>query len=333
MVDKDELKAVRATPLPDVSTVRAALEDLHAQVRKIDGAQPRVQGLSMRKSYYERLVEAYTSKTWWEKLFLGGLAFSTSYTLGVVIGSAFFVSMLVTGFYLLAVSIMEGHAGVMKEREEAMQAMEASFTKHMDLFISLEGKLEKVFQSLNVLHDERSCSIEALNLKITEVDEQTTRYAEILDKLSQSAEKLIEHQAQVALDEQEFGVLCVELRQRFQEASELCRLLSSYVSAAHAQHELKDEGVSELRDKAQVLAMHEQVDEGFASLDREIEALLDSADTSNNHMVSSLSHEDKDFIAIDKAIAALQEVDNRSKQSYAENKRGDVVSSLYFHLF
>jgi hypothetical protein len=327
MVDEDELHQVNPTPSPDVATVRSVFEGLQTQIRTLGSTQPGIHERSKhyqaRRSYFERLVASYTSKPWWEKLFLGGLVFSTSYTLGVVIGSAFLISALVTGLYLLAVSVMEGHAGVMKEREEAIQAMEASFEKHMRSFVGLEEKFKEMFQSLDVLHDDRAQGIASFDVKLTTVDEQTIRYASILDSLSQSAEKLVEHQAQVNLDEQVLGSLSSELRQRFHEASDLCTMLSSYVAAA--QHELKEKGVSEHPDKVEALVMKQQVEEGFSSLDREIELLLGSDDEPDAHIGRE---EDKDLMAIDQALEALKQADDKSKRSYVENRSKGTVCSF-----
>jgi hypothetical protein len=280
---------VDVEPLLTGNTPEAVLKDLQAQVRIMSKMNPRLSELTKlyqaRKSRIDQFVEWYTDAPWWGKLLEGGLVVSVAYTVGAFVGVAWLLTGLVTALYVVAISIMEEHAAMMKARNtsfmEDIQKMEASIAESMDSFRLLEGKLNAVFQSLVVLHDKRSEGI-------TSFEDKNLRYASIIDSLSEMTEKLSAHQGEIALTEVELKTLSEALKNNLHEAKALCEMLSTAVSSLEQpmDEDLPEEFVGDVESEQANPSVVEQADKAINGFNQRLDKLRQARYASKNSDVT-----------------------------------------------
>jgi len=226
------------SPLLEGHSNHALLHDLQAQVRIIGKMKPSLSALAelyqQRKSRIDQFVAWYSDKPLWGKLLAGGLVVSTSYTIGAFVGVAWLLTGLVTALYATAISIIEEHAELMRQRDtlflDDIPKMEASLEASIESFRVLEDKLNTVFESLNTLSIKRSEGISEFEDNVDIMGGHNLRYTSLIQSLGETAERLSEHQAGVALDKTELDGLCTELQNRLQEAEAMALTLSGLVS-------------------------------------------------------------------------------------------------------
>jgi hypothetical protein len=250
------------TPLAD-----DAAHDLEAQLRTIGETKPsEIMGdmkpsiselaklYQERKSRIDRYVEWYSKQSMADKAWMGGLVASISFVVGAWLGAAWAFSSLITGLYAAAVSIIEEHANLTKNRDaftgEGAQKVEALIDKHVKSFKALEEKLHTLFQSVSEQHTERAEGISILEGNVDTLEGHNLRYTAVIDSLENVAKQFLEHQTGVALTEVELDKLSTEFQLSMDNAKKLCSTLSSLVSSVEQerQHNVVEESQDETDD-------------------------------------------------------------------------------------
>ena len=229
-----------ATSLPPENRIDTVLKKLKRDTHIMSQMQPRLSELTRlyqaRKSSIDQFVEWYADNPLWKKIMIGTAVVSASYTVGFLIGMTWFLTGLITGLYVTAISIMEEHAEMMRQRDTSfaddIKKMEATIAESINAFRLLEEQLNDVFTSLGTLHEQRSEDITRLKGEVDTIEAQNLRYVSIIEALEESSRKLEASQGEVSLTEAEIKALSAEFQHSLQEAKSLCDVLSNVVSVA-----------------------------------------------------------------------------------------------------
>ena len=229
-----------ATSLPQENRIDTVLKKLKRDTHIMSQMQPRLSELTRlyqaRKSRIDQFIEWYADNPLWKKVMIGTAVVSASYTVGFLIGMTWFLTGLITGLYVTAISIMEEHAEMMRQRDTSfaddIKKMEATIAESINAFRLLEEQLNDVFNSLVTLHEQRSEDITRLKGEVDTIEAQNLRYVSIIEALEESSRKLEASQGEVSLTEAEIKALSTEFQHSLQEAKSLCDVLSNVVSAA-----------------------------------------------------------------------------------------------------
>jgi ElaB/YqjD/DUF883 family membrane-anchored ribosome-binding protein len=229
-----------ATSLPPENRIDTVLKKLKRDTHIMSQMQPRLSELTRlyqaRKSRIDQFVEWYADNPLWKKIMIGTAVVSASYTVGFLIGMTWFLTGLITGLYVTAISIMEEHAEMMRQRNTSfaddIKKMEATIAESINEFRLLEEQLNDVFNSLGTLHEQRSEDITRLKGEVDTIEAHNLRYVLIIEALEESSRKLEASQGEVSLTETEIKALSAEFQHSLQEAKSLCDVLSTVVSVA-----------------------------------------------------------------------------------------------------
>jgi len=202
---------------------------LHEKIHVMEKVQPRLRELTqhyqMKKSHFDKFAVWYCEHPWWEKFITGGLVLSVSYTVGSLLGMGLFLSVIITGLYMMATSIMEEHVDTMKQNErlfldlqESKLLMEESFKS----FCLLEEKFNAVFESLSSLHTQRSENISEFEAKLE-------YYVKIIESLDELSKNLLAQQDAMAVDEAEIKKMYADLKDGLDGVSTLHTTLAELV--------------------------------------------------------------------------------------------------------
>ncbi|MDF1684517.1 MAG: hypothetical protein P1U36_07635 [Legionellaceae bacterium] len=239
---------------PSIPLSHDVADDLEAQLEAIGEIKPsKIMGdmkpsiselatlYQEKKSRIDRFVEWYSNKSWSDKLWLGGAVASTSFVVGSLLGMTWLLTGLITGLYATAISMVEEHAKITRNRDaftgEGAEKIEALIDEHVKSFQALEAQLKTVFESLSEQHTQRAESISTLEAHIDNVGEYNQRYASIVLLLESTSKKLLEHQEGVALTEAELHALYAEIQRSFDRVHAFSVTLSDVVSSV--EQELK----------------------------------------------------------------------------------------------
>ena len=188
-----------------------------------------------RKSRIDRYVEWYSRQSMADKAWMGGLVASASFVVGSLLGSAWVITGLITGLYATAISIIEEHATLTRNRDaftgEGAQKVEALIEGHIKSFKDLEGQIKTIVQSLSEQHAERAEKRSIYKDHVDNVGEYNQRYASVVELLENTSKKLLEHQEGVALTEIEIHNLYAEIQCSFERVNEFSLTLSDAVSS------------------------------------------------------------------------------------------------------
>jgi len=231
-----------------------------------------------KKSRIDRFVEWYSNKPWLDKLWLGGAVASASFVVGSLLGITWILTGLITGLYATAISIVEEHAKITRNRDaftgEGAEKIEALIDGHVQSFQALEAQLKTVFESLGEQQIQRAEGISTLAGHVDNVGEYNQRYASVVLLLESTSKKLSEHQEGLALTEAELHALYAEIQRSFECVHAFSATLSEVVSSV--EQELKqDTALDNLDEKKRdasvdiTLAQSQKiVDDGYQDLDR-----------------------------------------------------------------
>jgi len=318
----------------ECSPHEAMLNDLQNQVRIIGKIKPRLSEIAaeyqQRKSRIDQWAEWYSDKSWAEKVWIGGVVVSVSYVIGVFLGAPLLLAGLVTALYSSAVSIIEEHAEIVRQRDtlflDDIIEMEASLTASIESFRSLEGKLTTAFESLHELIALRADGIAEFEEGVDVMGEHNLCYTSLIESLCGIAEILSAHQDGVVLDKAELDGLCTELQNRLQEAEVLTSTLSGLVSTVD--QELKHHaspGSLEHKDEVEAPCVSEKTAAHFSEIEREIALHRKSRVVMNSR---NTAHDDQALSATDQEIQKLLQENNARKARRQDKNPGGIVLTM-----